>query len=321
MVGTMTLAPPPALHAAPGYAAALRLLGAEARCLDVTVDGHVIGQAQVVLRRFPLLGRVAWLPLGPVWQGAPDLATQTRALRDLAQRMPVTGARLWVSVAPDSGADVAFAAAGHQALGAGRMVARLDLTPGPDHVRRHLHGKWRNALTRGETASGLRWRQGALPQDPDHWLLRAESDQRRQRGYRGWPVALTLAYARANPGDARLFWAEDETGPLAGVLILRHGTGATYHLGWTSPAGRRAAAHQVLLWQAILWLSAQGVTQLDLGWVDADRTPGLARFKLGTGAQPVRLGRTWLHQPALARLRLTTRQVCAEPLAFCRVAV
>ena len=66
-------------------------------------------------------------------------------------------------------------------------------------------------------------------------------------------------------------------------LFLRHGAGATYRLGATTPAGRQLRAHQGLLWQAMLTLKAAGCARLDLGQVDTVTSPGLARFKLGTG--------------------------------------
>jgi lipid II:glycine glycyltransferase (peptidoglycan interpeptide bridge formation enzyme) len=78
------------------------------------------------------------------------------------------------------------------------------------------------------------------------------------------------------------------------MLFLRHGTTATYHIGWTSRDGRAASAHNLILWDACARLAARGVRQLDLGIIDTETAPGLARFKLGTGAQPVRTGGTWL---------------------------
>lgn len=51
-----------------------------------------------------------------------------------------------------------------------------------------------------------------------------------------------------------------------------------------------------MLWQAALVLRGQGVQRLDLGAVDATN-PGLARFKLGTGARLVSLGPSSLVLP------------------------
>jgi hypothetical protein len=38
---------------------------------------------------------------------------------------------------------------------------------------------------------------------------------------------------------------------------------------------------------------------LDLGTVDTENAPGLARFKIGSGAQIRSLGGTWLRIPGL----------------------
>ena len=50
-------------------------------------------------------------------------------------------------------------------------------------------------------------------------------------------------------------------------------------------------------WQAAQALRAEGVRWLDLGSVDNEAAPGLARFKLGTGARLCRLGATCLVLP------------------------
>jgi hypothetical protein len=56
------------------------------------------------------------------------------------------------------------------------------------------------------------------------------------------------------------------------------------------------------LWQAICHAAEAGHGVLDLGPVNSDDAPGLAHFKLGTGAYIHRLSGTWLYHPALAPL-------------------
>jgi lipid II:glycine glycyltransferase (peptidoglycan interpeptide bridge formation enzyme) len=73
------------------------------------------------------------------------------------------------------------------------------------------------------------------------------------------------------------------------MLFLVHGSTATYHLGWADDAGREHSAHNLLLWQACSLLAERGVQQLDLGGVNTQSNPGLARFKLGAGGRVV----TW----------------------------
>lgn len=177
-------------------------------------------------------------------------------------------------------------------------LAVLDLHPDTDDLMAGLHGKWRNRLRHAQ-AQNLRVTRQNMPDQLTHWLLDADAVQQGQRGYRGWPRSLTLAFARENRGDAKLFTALWGREPVAAVLVLRHGRTATYHIGHTRPSGRIASAHNLLIWNAITWAKSKGLTRFDLGTINTEDDPGLARFKLGTGAIPQRLGGTWLRWPPL----------------------
>lgn len=180
-------------------------------------------------------------------------------------------------------------------------TAEIDLTPGRDGLRDGLHQKWRNRLRRAE-ASGLRVIRSPVTPHSASWLLRADAARQRARGYRNWPPALTLAYAAANPDRAHVFEATDAGEPVAAALFLRHGAAASYHIGFSSVRGRATSAQTLLIWQAMVWLSRTGCTRLDLGLVDTEGAPGLARFKLGTGARARPMGGTWLWWPPMARI-------------------
>ncbi|CUH53231.1 GNAT family N-acetyltransferase [Shimia marina] len=177
-------------------------------------------------------------------------------------------------------------------------VAQLSLT---GDLRAQMHQKWRNRLTFSQSQN-LRITRQNLPSKPDIWLLQKDQDQQSARGYKTWSEELTRAYGRANPGAAKLFTAFDGKHEVAAMLFLCHGRSASYHIGHSTPHGRSLCAHNLLLWEAMQWLSAKGVTQLELGTIDTDKAPGLARFKLGTGAKPRALGGTWGWWPPLGRL-------------------
>ncbi|MEO0936787.1 MAG: GNAT family N-acetyltransferase [Pseudomonadota bacterium] len=265
------------------YAAALTLFGSPPL--------HVPGGPLVLVRRF---GPVT---LGMIPRGGADALERLRAQPGWARRP--------VILSPD--------APGHAAglpLISPAHVATLDLTIGASALRAGLKGKWRNRLVRAE-ALGLRIGRRALPDRTDQWLFRAEAAMQAARRYRTWPAALTLCYARVNPGKAVLFTATDKGHTVAAMLFLRHGHGATYHIGQTSAEGRARHAHTALMWAAIKWHAAHGVRQLELGTIDTESAPGLARFKRGTGARVRPLGGTWLDAPLLRPLapfgRLDTR--------------
>ncbi|MCO8146874.1 GNAT family N-acetyltransferase [Rhodovulum tesquicola] len=277
----------------PTHGAVCAALGRSVRWLDWHERGKVLGSAQVLSRNWSLVGRVALISRGPVF--APDLPEG--ALRD-AHAALINGLRAdhrGVIVTPEPVAGVDPVAGGPWlSMMTGGHVARLSLGPDACTLRAGLHQKWRNRLRRAESA-GLTLAEAPLPDDPAHWLLREEAAQARARRYGRLPPAYALAWARA--GETLLVSAHAGGRPVAGMLFLIHPPWASYHLGWTSAAGRAANAHNLIMWRAILALKAQGITALELGLLDTENAPDLARFKLGTGAEGVPLGATMLDAP------------------------
>lgn len=180
------------------------------------------------------------------------------------------------------------------------QIALLDIHPDRDARRASLEQKWRNRLRHAE-AQGLKVTRRNLPSSANHWLLQADLAQQGHRGYRSWPIPLTLAYAEANPSAAKLFEAHEGREVIAGVLILTHGHGATYHVAYSTARGKHLSAHNLLMWSVMEWLAGKAITTLDLGVINTEAAAGLARFKLGTGARLHRLGGTWIYWPPLGR--------------------
>ena len=121
-------------------------------------------------------------------------------------------------------------------------------------------------------------------------MLQDDLLQQRTKGYRALPGAFTLAWHQIAPEDLRLFSARKGARIHAQALVLRHSNSASYHIATSSPAGRQSGAARLVLWHAFAELADMGVGEIDLGLLDTENAPGLARFKLGTGARAVRLG-------------------------------
>jgi hypothetical protein len=161
---------------------------------------------------------------------------------------------------------------------------------GPD-LRAGMARNWRGHLRQAERAE-LRVRCGDA--ETLETLIRLEAVQRGERRYRALPEGFT----RAVPAGAVRLWEWREAGAMqAAMCFVVHGRSASYHLSWGSDMARGAGVHQVMMVRAAEALWAEGVRWLDLGSVDSDRAPGLARFKLGTGADLRRLGATCLVLP------------------------
>jgi hypothetical protein len=250
------------------YAVAAGASGARVTWVDL--DG---GRALIVER-----GRLRLVSRGPVWDQPCGLDDQRRALRRLARWPGLTVAT--PEVALQGFGLMPLVTPMHQAI----WRLRPDLAAG-------LAGKWRNRL-RASERGGVAVSPGT-PATLDR-LEANEALQRRARGYRSLPVAFT----RALPSEALRLWEWRQDGEVAAAMaFVRHGRSATYHLGWASDAARRRGVHAVMLMAAATALQAEGVDWLDLGSVDTDRAPGLARFKLGTGAMLRQLGATVLVLP------------------------
>lgn len=257
------------------YAAALGLIGRAPIRLD---DGTLM-----LHRRFPGGLRMLMLP-----------RARSRTLPALRSQLRDAGLhRCPVLLSPDR-PEPGLAPAGAVPLISPLWVAELDLTTAS---RSGLHQKWRNRLRHGERRKLRITRSPLTP-----WLLEADARQQRQRGYRGWPEPLLRAYTKANPGKSVQFTAHSGNTPVAALLLLRHGTGATYQIGHSTDLGRQLSAHNLLMWNAITWLSGKGCQRLDLGTIDTETNPDLARFKLGTGALARPLGGSWLWWPPLGRV-------------------
>lgn len=273
----------------PRFAVALRALGQRAEMLDLA-DGA--GHALVVRRRLPLFGDLGYVPRGPAW-ATEDLEVRARALANLGR----TGVRLLEAESPCR----SLRAAGFRMVATPAHVAELALATTPETRRAAFAPKWRGHLRQAERAR-LLIRDEAFDGDPSHWLLAREAGMRRERGYRALPQSVACAFARACPGAARIHSAWEEGEPVAGMLFLLHPPGATYQIGWSGERGRATSAHHLLLAVAADHLAAEGVLRLDLGTLDAEANPGLARFKIGCGARVRPLGGSWLRLPFAGRL-------------------
>lgn len=220
----------------------------------------------------------------------PRAASATH-LMDIARSLTSRGP---VILAPDS--PMRLHSYGALPLVSPSSVAGLDLRPDTDSLMAGLHQKWRNRLKHAQRQD-LRITRQNMPDDAGHWLLQADSLQQTRRRYRSWPIALTLAYGRENRGQSKLFTAFWGREPVAAILILRHGVQASYHIGHSRASGRITSAHTLLMWSVICWCKTKGIEHLEFGTLDTEEGQGLARFKLGTGAQTRRLGGTWVWWP------------------------
>lgn len=264
-------APPLQQHAS--WSAALARLGRRTQAIDHR------GVRMIVVRRGP----IGLCVRGPLWPAGWRPEDRGRWLR-------LHGPALIEAEAADV---PALVFAGYVQVISPGHVAELDLTGGSTAIWERANGKWRNRAAKARKA-GLRLRNDVFAGQEDNWLLSADALARGEKAYKALPLALTVAWAAANPGLARLFVLEQGPKPIAGMLFFRHGDAVTYMTGWTGAEGRAISAHHLILMRAAGWYASRGAVRMDLGSVDTEAAPGLARFKLGSGAVLRPLGGSWL---------------------------
>ena len=197
-----------------------------------------------------------------------------------------------VLLAPEMPDDVATHGSwlGRRRVYTGHSCAIVDLA---SYGRGSLRQKWRNRLNAAQ-ARRLRIEFADRGKWLD-WVVAQYERVRAAKGFAGPSAAFVAQLARLkSPRQTLAAIAIDGREPVAGALFLRHGPDASYYVAASDAQGRAANAANLVLWQGLMALKEQGVRKVDLGTIDTDKSPGLARFKLGAGAQPVTLAGTYL---------------------------
>jgi hypothetical protein len=267
------------------------LHGSEVRRRVIRCDDGPVAMVQGFRTRDLRIGSINRILRGPVWLGELSAANRTEICRLIRREFHerVTDLLFWLPDLPDTVESMRLM----KSLGMRRMVTGystvwLDLRPDEDCLLDALHGKWRNSLRAAEKA-GLRIKTA----DRDHAFedaMAAYDLFRRKQRYIGPPGDLIRHIRNASGGSdksggVRVWNAIHDSAPVAGIAVVCHGASATYLAAWTSRDGRQRNAHNLLLWHAITELRKNGTDWLDLGGVDTQSSPGLARFKLGLGGE------------------------------------
>ncbi len=261
----------------------------------IHIDGATAGLVQIL--EAGLLGNLihgVMLDRGPLWlPGYGDPAHSAAffaAFHKEAPRRPCRRRRIIPELPDNEHTRALMLQAGYRRLDRpGYQTRWLDLAKTGDDLRAGLRKKWRNSLSKAERAGlALDWdTRGA------HlgWLLARHSADKAQKNYDGPSATLIrrLAVTFAQKGRLLIGRAMLDKNAVAAILILCHGTAATYQVGWSSDDGRRTAAHNLLLWQALCRLKNDGYTDFDLGGSNEDTARGIKTFKDGMGGQAVTL--------------------------------
>ena len=274
LTGLMNVPTALPLQQHPRFAAALRRLGRDVRRIEMA-DAHPV----VAVRVFGQL----LASRGPIWRSPCRDCTDAAALVQ-------TGLRAINAETEDR---AALIQAGYRKLATAASFAELDLRQSATTRLAATQGKWRNQWRRALTAP-VTVRDKRFDRQRHQWLFDADYAQQKQKRFRGLPHALIDALADQDTSAVSVHVAYHADAPVAAMLFVQHRPVVTYHLGWISDAGRQWGLHHRILMAAAACFADQAYHRLDLGGVDTQNTPGLARFKIASGAQVRPLGGSWL---------------------------
>ncbi|MCB9988154.1 MAG: GNAT family N-acetyltransferase [Rhodospirillales bacterium] len=232
------------------------------------------------------------LDCGPLWFDGYGTPAHSKAFfTEFSRRFPrrFGRRRRIIPAAGDSPENRAlFVDAGYERQNfPGYQTIWIDLTQDEEELRSALKAQWRNKLNKGPKA-GLKTGWNNSPEVFSS-LLRNYSSDRAKKGYAGPSLPLLRALAQSFGDKVMIGHATLDNRLVAAILILCHGTSATYQIGWSSDEGRNVAAHNALLWQAVLELKKNGFRDFDLGGINGESAKHVKKFKQGMGGQELTL--------------------------------
>ena len=285
-----------------GRPAAARI-GGGLQLVALESGSGVLAAAAIRLRRIPGLGRgIAWIPSGPLvvrhGDAMPDAvalrAILTALRRDICDRQGhVLRLRLsGVAFLEPAVVRTAAAAAGFVPH-AGRSPYHsfaLNLAQGTDTLMQRLNGKWRTDL-RFAMKSGLELVRG-VDAGLQARFLALFTEVQVAKGFQP-DITPEFHFGLFKPGAApadyalEILIATKDGVDVAGIVVGTAGPTTTYLFGATADAGRPLRAGYFLTWQAILLAQERGQRWYDLGGVDFDTNPDVARFKERMGGERI----------------------------------
>ncbi len=277
--------------------------------------------ALVLWRDVPLLGRMAYVPRGPiVAAGDRDaLAHALDALAGLARERGAVVLKVDPEIAPEEAAPVYEHAGYVRGPDVQPVLATLviDLAPDPDALMAGLEKDTRWSVRQG-AKRGVEVRVA-----PDEAGLRSfyalyrETGERARFITRSWDYYRLVWRTLIDDGLATLRLAHAGGRAVAGAMTWRCGDRELYMYGATNEEGRRSYAAYALQWECIVGARERGALRYDLGGIPADpsrkddRMYGPYLFKKGFGGTVRRFAGAHDVAPSAVRYRAF---LAAEPV-------
>lgn len=265
-----------------------------------TECGHIVGGAQVLMRRLPVWGRVGYITRGPVVaSGRHDVM---EALFDRIEQVARAKRLLILSIEPPAHESLymqplnvrQFRPSSFYVIPPTTVV--VDLRQSEDEVLAQFKRGTRYNV-------GLALRKGIVVREGNETdlpkLFEWMKDTAAENPYYFYDLAYYQEAWRlfAPRGMLKLLMACFEDEPISGIIVLALGHWAVYKWGASSGAHLAKKPNDLLQWHGIRWSRDKGCHYYDLGGITPSvaealqrgeeppegKGTGIARFKLGFG--------------------------------------
>jgi len=242
-------------------------------------SGDIVALARVETRRVPLLGRVAWIPRGPVAAAGRVVGPGLHRYLGKCGYM-VCASTPWQRVEE-------AAATKHSP-----RTIWIDLAPGKEQLLQNLDSQWRYGMRRA-LREGVQIELASSAGTINSFFELCKTISQ-TKGFR-LPASLALMQqllamsSATSQVEAQLFVASHDRHLLAGAFIMRAGTHVHYLWGGVDREHGKLRAGEAVQWSVIEWALAKGCTMYDLEGIDPVNNQGTYQFKKKMGGREVAL--------------------------------
>jgi hypothetical protein len=242
-------------------------------------DGIITGLARIEIRKLPLIGKVAWVPKGPVIASVGQGNIETSLLQALRERgfLACITDRYLLNNQPTPSSP---------------QTIWLDLTLGLDILEKKLDSQWRYGARRA-LREGVVVRTTTEQTDVSAFFRLCDTLSQDKGFSLPGSEPLMQELIRSSPAEGgvgmTLYVAEIDGVLAGGAFIARSGCHLHYFWGASDRRYSKYRVSEALQWQVIQDGVATGMTRYDLEGIDPVGNPGVCQFKRKMGGEEVAL--------------------------------
>jgi CelD/BcsL family acetyltransferase involved in cellulose biosynthesis len=164
----------------------------------------------------------------------------------------------------------------------------LDLRAGTDVLFALLANSVRRAIRKAERSKVAVEMASSLAAVRDFFHLHVRTRRRHGLPPQPWSFFRNIHSAVIEPGSGFVATARHSSRPVAAAIFFTHGKTSLYKFGASEKQTQHLRGNNLVMWEAIRYLSARGFRTLHLGRTSLDNE-GLRRYKLSWGSSEERI--------------------------------